>query len=38
MYPVVISNTKYAEDKQMDQLIKDLADSIMNDESNDDDE
>ena len=38
MYPVVISNIKYAEDKQMDQLIKDLADSIMNDESNDDDE
>lgn len=36
MYPVVISNIKYAEDKQTDQLIKNLADSILSDESNDD--
>ncbi len=36
MYPVVLSNIKYAEDKQMDQLIKELADSILSEESNDD--
>lgn len=38
MYPVVISNIKYAEDKQMEQMTKELANSLQNDESNDDNE
>ncbi len=36
MYPVVIANIKYANEKHMDQLIKELADSILNEESNSD--
>ena len=35
MYPIVLSNIKYVQEKQMDQLIKEIADSISNEETDD---
>ena len=35
MYPIVLSNIKYAQEKQMDQLIKEIADSIPSEETDD---
>lgn len=36
LYPIVISNIEYAKEKVMDSLIKDLADSMLAEEGNED--